>query len=183
VVAELAALGKGRPSAYEASDSWEDELTYWADEMVTQRQIVALWQGRLEGVVARHWPEAFQVLKLPSGTLLRMLKRYGSPQALAANPQAPKQLARWGGPLLSTKKIDQLLAGARSSVGARGPLATASNPGVRREGTGRSAAVKPGATAVASVSSRTSGSPSARKSGGYTDGLCAVGVHRRPEEV
>ena len=41
------------------------------------------------------------------------------PQALAADPQAPRQLARWGGALLSAKKIDQLLAGARSSVGVR----------------------------------------------------------------
>jgi len=119
VVAELAALGKGRPWPYEAADSWEEELTYWVEEMVIQRQLVTCWQGRLEGLVARHWPEAFQVLKLSSGTLLRMLKRYGSPQALAADPQAPRQLARWGGALLSAKKIDQLLAGARSSVGVR----------------------------------------------------------------
>jgi transposase len=87
--------------------------------MVSQRQIVTLWQGRLEGLVARHWPEALQVLKLSSGTLLRILKRYGSPQAVAADTRAPTQLARWGGPLLPARKIDELLAGARSSVGVR----------------------------------------------------------------
>jgi len=119
VVAELAGLGKGRPWPYETVDAWEEELTYWVEEMVTQRQIVTFWQGRLEGLVARHWPEAFQVLKLSSGTLLRTLKRYGSPQALAADPQASTQLARWGGALLSAKKIDELLAGARSTVGVR----------------------------------------------------------------
>jgi transposase len=119
VVAELAALGKGKAWPYEAADSWEEELTYWVEEMVTQRQIVTLWQGRLEGLVARHWPEALQVLKLSSGTLLRILKRYGSPQALALDAGAPKQLARWGGGLLSPKKINELLAGARSSVGVR----------------------------------------------------------------
>ncbi len=119
VVAELAALGKGRPWPYQAADTWEEELAYWVEEMVTQRQIVALWQGRLEGLVARHWPEALQVLKLSSGTLLRTLKRYGSAQALAVDKEAPNQLARWGGPLLPRKKIDELLAGARSSVGVR----------------------------------------------------------------
>ncbi len=119
VLAELAALGKGRPWPYEAPDSWEEELAYWVEEMVSQRQIVTLWQGRLEGLVARHWPEALQVLKLSSGTLLRILKRYGSPQALAADPRARTQLARWGGSLLSAAKIDELLAGARSSVGVR----------------------------------------------------------------
>jgi hypothetical protein len=104
VVAELAALGKGKPWPYNAPDSWEEELAYWVEEMVTQRQIVTLWQGRLEGLVARHWPEALQVLKRSSGTLLRILKRYGSPQALAADPKAAIQLARWGGALLSPKK-------------------------------------------------------------------------------
>jgi transposase len=60
VVADLAALGKAKPWAYQAADSWEEELTYWVEEMVTQRQIVTLWQGRLEGLLARHWPEASQ---------------------------------------------------------------------------------------------------------------------------
>lgn len=119
VVAELAALGKGRPWPYEAPDSWEEELAYWVEEMVTQRQVVTLWQGRLEGLVARHWPEALQVLKLSSGTLLRILKRYGGPQALAADKAAASQLARWGGALLPAKKIGELLAGARSTVGVR----------------------------------------------------------------
>src|SRR3974377_2137025 len=47
VVAELAALGKGRPWPYESADSWEEELAYWVEEMVCHRQIVVLWQGRL----------------------------------------------------------------------------------------------------------------------------------------
>jgi transposase len=118
VVAELAALGKGSPWSFEATEPWEQELSYWVEEMVTQRQIVTLWQGRLEGLVARHWPEALQVLKLSSGTLLRIWKRYGSPEALAADPGARAQLARWGGRLLTPQKIDELLCGARSSVGA-----------------------------------------------------------------
>ena len=119
VVAELAALGKARPWAYQAADPWEEELTYWVEEMVAQRQMVTLWQGRLEGLLARRWPEASRVLKLSSGTLLRVLKHYGSPQALTADPQAPKRLARWGGTRLSPAKIAQLLAGAGSSVGVR----------------------------------------------------------------
>lgn len=117
VVAELARLGKGKPWPFEAAEPWEVELSYWVEEMVTQRQIVTVWQGRLEGLVARHWPEALQVLKLSSGTLLRVLKRYGSPAALAADPGAQTQVARWGGRLLTPQKIDELLSGARSSVG------------------------------------------------------------------
>src|SRR3954464_13001720 len=119
VVAELAALGKAKPWAYQAADSWEEELTYWVEEMVAQRQMLTPWQGRLEGLLARHWPEASQVLKLSSGTLLRILKRYGTPRALAADADAATQLARWGRSLLSAAKIEELLTGARSSVGVR----------------------------------------------------------------
>jgi hypothetical protein len=119
VLAELAALGKAKPWAYQRADSWEEELAYWVEEMVAQRQMLTPWQGRLEGLLARHWPEASQVLKLSSGTLLRILTRYGSPQALAADADAATQLARWGRSLLSPAKIEELLSGARSSVGVR----------------------------------------------------------------
>src|SRR5262249_47019922 len=119
VVADLAAVGKAKPWAYQADDSWEEELAYWVEEMVAQRQMLMPWQGRLEGLLARHWPEASQVLKLSSGTLLRTFKRYGSPQALAADAEAGKELARWGRSQLSAAKIEELLAGARSSVGIR----------------------------------------------------------------
>jgi transposase len=119
VVAELAALGKAKPWGYQPADAWEQELTYWVEDMVAHRQMLTLWQGRLEGLLSRHWPEAAQVLKLSSGTLLRVLKRYGSPRALAADPDARKQLTRWGGRLLSPEKVEALLAGARSSVGVR----------------------------------------------------------------
>ena len=119
VVAELAALGKAMPWEYQPADPWEQELAYWVEWMVAHRQMLTIWQGRLEGLLARHWPEATQVLKLSSGTLLRVLKRYGPPQALAADGEAAKLLARWGGAFLAPEKIEQLLAGAGASVGVR----------------------------------------------------------------
>ena len=55
VVAELAAFGKSRlwpmgPPAY--GDLLQD--VQWMD---TQQDILQLWLGRLEGLLARHWPE------------------------------------------------------------------------------------------------------------------------------
>jgi transposase len=119
VVAELAALGKAMPWAYQPSEAWEQELAYWVEWMVAHRQMLTIWQGRLEGLLARHWPEATEVLKLSSMTLLQVLKRYGNPKALAADPEAAKLLARWGGAFLAPEKIERLLAGAGSSVGVR----------------------------------------------------------------
>ena len=94
---------------YQAAD--RDELAYWVEEMVVQRQIIMPWQGRLEGLLARHcaWKLASQVVKVSSGTLLRILRRYGNPQALAEDADAATQLARWGRSLLSPAKIEELL--------------------------------------------------------------------------
>jgi transposase len=119
LVAELAALGKCSPWSYEPADAWKQELSYWVDWMVAYRKVLVMWQGRLEGLLGRHWPEATQVLRLSSGTLLRVLRHYGGPQALAADPQAAERLMQWGGRWLDVKKIKDLLIGARSSVGVR----------------------------------------------------------------
>jgi transposase len=119
VVAELAALGKGQLWGYEPATPWQQELAYQVSWLVGQRQVLALWQGRLEGLLARHWPEATRVLKLSSGTLLRVLARYGSAQALAADPRAAEQLARWGGKLLGADKVAALRAAAQASAGVR----------------------------------------------------------------
>jgi len=119
VVAELAAMGKSRPWPYQGSGAWEQELGYWVDWMVVQRQILATWQGRLEGLLARHWPEATRLLKLSSVTLLKVVGHYGSPQALTADPQAEERLRRWGGKFLKKEKIARFLAEARSSQGVR----------------------------------------------------------------
>lgn len=119
MLAELAEHGKASPWPYEPTDPWSHELAYWVEEMEGQRRLAALWQGRLEGLLARHWPEATQVMPLRSGVLLRTVAHYGSPAALAADAQAAERLSRWGGALLDPAKVSQLLAGARASVGVR----------------------------------------------------------------
>ena len=119
VIAELAGLGKAQPWGYEPPSEWDQELSDWVEGMVAQRQILTHWQGRLEGLVARHWPEATRVLKLSSVTLLRALEHYGDPRSLAADPDAAERLARWGGPFLAPQKAERLVEEARSSVGVR----------------------------------------------------------------
>jgi len=118
-VAELAALGKASQWPYQPRPDWEQELAFWADWHDAQRRLLALWAGRLEGLLARHWPEATAVLGLTSATLLRALANYGSPAALAADADARARLAGWGGRLLGPDKVSALLEAAASSVGVR----------------------------------------------------------------
>ncbi len=119
VVAELAASGKGRVWPYQPGSAWDQELNYWVDWMEGQRRILQMWLGRIEGLLARHWPEATRLLKVSSATLLRALSHYGGPAGLAADEQAAIRLARWGGRYLSAEKVAKLLASARHSVGVR----------------------------------------------------------------
>jgi transposase len=119
VVAELAALGKATPWPYAAKEVWEQELVYWVEWLDAHRQMEARWLGRLEGLLARHWPELTRVLKVSSATALRLLAHYGSPAALAADGAAARQLGHWGKKFLRPEKIAQVLASARTTLGVR----------------------------------------------------------------
>jgi transposase len=119
VVAELAALGKATPWPYTTVPLWEQQLGYGVDWLDAQRRLLMLWSGRLEGLLARHWPEATRVLKVTSGTLLHALVHYGSPSARAADTQVETRLAGWGGHWLSATQVQRLLEAARTSVGVR----------------------------------------------------------------
>jgi transposase len=119
VVAELAALGKSVEWSYKAARERDQELAYHVDWMDAQRRQYAMWLGRLEGLLARHWPEATRWLDLSSATLLRALKRYGGPAALAGDENAAAELQRWGGAQLAAEKIRGLVQSARASMGVR----------------------------------------------------------------
>jgi transposase len=119
VVAELAALGKASVWPYQVPAAWEQELAYWVDWLEAQRQLLVVWSGRLEALLARHWPEATAVLRVTRATLLQALIHYGGPAALAADGQAEARLARWGGVWLDADKARRLVLSARQSVGIR----------------------------------------------------------------
>ncbi len=119
ILAELAAIGKGRAWAYQPRSAWEGELMRWVVWLDTHQQIAQMWQGRLEALLARHWPEATRVLKLSSVTLQRALAEYGDPKQLAADAQAADQLQRWGRQFLKATKVNALLEAATTTVGVR----------------------------------------------------------------
>jgi hypothetical protein len=119
IVAELAAIGKGKNWTYEPPSAWEQELRYWVERLAWHQRLGVMGLGIVEGMLGRHWPEAARVLKVSSGTLLRVLARYGGPAGLAADDRAAARVARWGGRYLSADKVRELLACARATVGVR----------------------------------------------------------------
>lgn len=119
IVAELAALGKSSAWPYRPPTELDEELRYWVERADAEQRIGLVWLGRLEALLARHWPEATRYLELNSATLLRVLMQYGGPAALAADAGAVKQLKRWGGRFLDDEKIVRFVHVAGMSVGVR----------------------------------------------------------------
>jgi transposase len=117
VIAELAAFGKSTPWPYRAKEDADAEMAYWADWLDAQQSIQQLWTGRLESLLARHWPEATRLLDLASVTLLSALAHYGGPAKLAGDPAASARLARWGRRGLESAKVEKFLASASQTVG------------------------------------------------------------------
>jgi transposase len=117
VIAELSAFGKSSPWPYRPPSKWEAELTYWVDWLDGQQRIQMLWLGRIESLLARHWPEATRLLDLNSATLLKTLAHYGGPAKLAADRKAAERLAGWGRHGLLPSKIEKVIASAAATVG------------------------------------------------------------------
>jgi transposase len=122
VVAELAAQGRCWPWEFVPPADNEAELVYWVDRLEALRRQLVWGFGRLEGLLARHWPEATRVVQLTSATLLRCLAHYGGPRGLAEDERGVSRLQRWGKELLGAAKAEALAASARSTVGVvQGP--------------------------------------------------------------
>ena len=74
--------------------------------------------GRLEGRLARHWPEVMHQMDLDSTTLLELLVAHGSPQAIASDMASAEALMRsTGRSLLRPEKLEAVLRGACETVG------------------------------------------------------------------
>ena len=117
VIAELAAFGKSTPWPFRAKSASEAEMASWVDWLDIQQNFQRMWIGRLEALLARHWPEATRVLEFSSVTLLRALAHYGGPADLAKDPKASARLASWGGCWLKKEKIEKFLASAAQTAG------------------------------------------------------------------
>ena len=119
VVAELARLGKSVAWPLIAAPVAHQQIEYWVDRMDGQRRLLQMWCGRIEGRMARHWPEMLRHLKTTSLTMLKALIEYAGPAELFADPEAAGKLKRWGGRRLRPEKIKQIVDDAKQTVGVR----------------------------------------------------------------
>jgi transposase len=119
VIAELCAIGKSSRWAYELASENDSRMRLLVEWIDSQDRIRRLWLGRLEALLARHWPEATRVMELRSATLLRALAHYHGPGELAADAKAVESLLRWGGTWLRREKAVALVESAKKTLGVR----------------------------------------------------------------
>lgn len=109
---------EGVSACWDARDERRRALGAQSQQLEFCRKQAQQAYNRLEALLARHWPEAEEVLDLESTSLLRLLAAYGSPAAVAAEAgQARSLLARVGGYFLAAEKIDAVLASAHTTLG------------------------------------------------------------------
>jgi len=93
-------------------------LTAQSSQLAFCRDEIKRVHNRLEAQLARHWPEAEELIALDATSLLRLLADYGSPAAVAADAEAARALlAQAGGRFLGQAKIEALVDSAHTTVG------------------------------------------------------------------
>jgi transposase len=117
IVAELVSMGKGSLWPYLPLSENQQMIRHQVLRIDALRTIKVQWMGRLEGLLARHWPELTEQLKLSSVTLLKLIATYGSPARAIADPNLAKQLRVWGKQYLLEEKLLSIVASARSTAG------------------------------------------------------------------
>lgn len=119
IIAELTSFGKARAWPAVVQTPWEAEIERRVHWMDTHQEILQLWLGRIEALLARHWPELLGLLKLNTSTLLQLIHHYGAPQSVAKCDQAEQWLGKWGKAGLTAAKIKAIIESARCTVGVR----------------------------------------------------------------
>jgi transposase len=119
VIAELCWMGKGTTWPWKQRPEEDQAMRFWIRRLDTAQRIKQVYCGKLESLLARHWPEVFGLLNQSGPTLTRSLARWGSPRELANDPRAHVILKGFGGHYLGDEKIRRVIAAAGSTLGVR----------------------------------------------------------------
>lgn len=112
----LHSLGRSKP--WPIKSDAERDLASAASRYELHNDQLMGCLGRLEGVVARHFPELTEHVELRSASTLELLIRFGSPAEIALNQVAAAELMQGiGGALLKPEKVEAVIAAATRSTG------------------------------------------------------------------
>lgn len=116
MIAELTSYGKSVAWPWTERSEDEQEMAHLVKRMDAFKRQKAMWQGRLEGLLARHWPEISALISTRSTTLLHLLAKYGGPSDFVVDREAPRLLKRWSRGM-PPSKIDKIMDSAITTKG------------------------------------------------------------------
>ena len=119
IIADLCGRGKGKPWVMDQGDAVDQEIRYWVRQADWAQRVKQMWGGKVEALLARHWPEVTRLIPGSGATLCKALLYWGSPAALAADPRAAAKLRSFGGHYLADEKIAAIIASAKTTNGVR----------------------------------------------------------------
>jgi transposase len=117
VIAELCAIGKGVPWPYEPPSAELAEISFHVRRMNVFQGEITQWSGRLESLLARHWPELSKLVKPGRISILSLLLKYGSPEFIAASQTAVEELTTWSKGKISQAKACKIVQSAETTLG------------------------------------------------------------------
>lgn len=108
----------GLSSLWAVDDSEGLELAAEAELMKLHDDVHYQLLNRIEAVLGRHWPELTSVLELTRASLLALLEAFGDPQWVHREQRKAREvMQKAGGHMLSSTKIDRVLASAATTIG------------------------------------------------------------------
>jgi transposase len=109
---------QGRTEEWEVKSERQRDATAAVRIMSLYEEQVQRGKGRLEALMARHWPELGDLLELGSPTQLKLMSKYGSAQEVARNAtQAVAYMRKVSRGRLAKEKAEQIAESARQTTG------------------------------------------------------------------
>lgn len=118
-IAELLAQGKSTPWPFAVPTEIEAEMKYLVTRLINSGQDNIRLLGKIEGLVARYWPELPQNMQVSSKTSLKLLKRYGGPAAFRDDPKGETVVCQFSNWQFKQDKSRKIVDGAQKSNGVR----------------------------------------------------------------
>jgi len=119
VIAELLAQGKAKEWNFREPTEAENEMKYIVTKLRDSHKELSRLRGKLEGLLARHWPEITKILSLKSLTLLKLLKQYGGPQKIRTDREAVAAIRRFSFGRIDAEQADRIIDCVKSTNGVR----------------------------------------------------------------
>jgi len=119
IIAELLAQGKAKEWNFREPTEEENEMKYIVAKLRDSHKDIQRLQGKLEGLLARHWPEITKILPLTSLTLLKLLKQYGGPQKIRTDREAVAAIRRFSFGMITGERADRIIDCVKSTNGVR----------------------------------------------------------------